>query len=270
MFSQGATDTFLREYQLASALGHVVVALGRVRPTLWILRSLASDTQDETSTVALLASFEAASFLGVTVGFLTESQLQNGTTLEHSSTQPQIILVPNSTFVQDETVAALQSRPRGSVVLASNTTSACLRYEESGRERPQSAPLRHFLSNLTAIPVLPAPAMHALFRAQLLPRLETPPAWCVNASQPHDGPAFGVLCRFTLLENDEEGQARLVGIVINLRAEPLTVGVMRRSGGPATDAVELRSGMTVALGTAGTLLDAGHVLVLQLANEPAG
>ena len=58
---QAATDTFLREYTLASALGEVVAALGRVRPTVWILRSLASDTQDETSTVSLLASFEAAS-----------------------------------------------------------------------------------------------------------------------------------------------------------------------------------------------------------------
>jgi hypothetical protein len=65
-----ATDTFLREYMLASALGEVVAALGRVRPTIWILRSLASDTQDETSTVSLLASFEAASFLGVAVGFV--------------------------------------------------------------------------------------------------------------------------------------------------------------------------------------------------------
>eukprot|EP01051_Picozoa_sp_SAG22_P013235 SAG22_NODE_1458_length_4379_cov_5.524766_4_plen_329_part_00 len=262
----GATDTFLREYMLASALGEVVAALGRVRPTLWILRSLASDTQDETSTVSLLASFEAASFLGVTVGFVTEQQLQNGTA--PADGQNVVIIVPNSTFVDDATVAALQLWPHEAVVLASNTTSACLRYDPSGVERPQSTKLRHFLDNLTALPIVPAPAMHAMLRAQVLPRLAQPPAWCVAAASPAAGPAFAVLCRFTTIE-DKAGRARLVGIVINLDARPLTVAVMMRSpqhsgGVAAAKAVELRSGTTVALGNGGKLLQAGQVLVLEL------
>ena len=124
---------------LGSALGEVVAALGRVKPTIWILRSLASDTQDETSTVSLLASFEAASFLGVSVGFMTEQQLQNATVSDHEQQQqqqPEVVLVPNSTFVEDATVAALQRRPRGSVALVTNTTAACLGFEPSGVVRP--------------------------------------------------------------------------------------------------------------------------------------
>ena len=60
-----------------------------------------------------------------------------------------VVIVPNSTFVEDATVAALRQRPTGSVVLATNTTSACLRFEPSGAVRTQSAPLRHFLGNLS-------------------------------------------------------------------------------------------------------------------------
>ena len=133
---------------LGSALGEVVAALGRVKPTIWILRSLASDTQDETSTVSLLASFEAASFLGVSVGFMTEQQLQNATVSDHEQQQqqqPEVVLVPNSTFVEDATVAALQRRPRGSVALVTNTTAACLGFEPSGVVRPttHNYPDRH-------------------------------------------------------------------------------------------------------------------------------
>eukprot|EP01047_Picozoa_sp_COSAG01_P034467 COSAG01_NODE_2591_length_7409_cov_109.624077_5_plen_122_part_00 len=119
---------------LGSALGEVVAALGRVKPTIWILRSLASDTQDETSTVSLLASFEAASFLGVSVGFVTEQQLQNATVSDHE--QPEVVIVPNSTFVEDATVAALQRRPSEGVALVTNTTAACLGFEPSGVVRP--------------------------------------------------------------------------------------------------------------------------------------
>ena len=125
----GATDTFLREYMLASALGEVVATLGRVKPTVWILRSMASDTQDETSTVSLLAVFEAASFLGVSAGFVTEQQLSNGTVPNNTKN---VVVVPNSTFVDNATVTALQQRAHGSVVLATNTTAACLRFEPSG------------------------------------------------------------------------------------------------------------------------------------------
>ena len=265
-----ATDTFLREYMLASALGEIVAALGRVRPTVWILRSLASDTQDETSTVSLLASFEAGSFLGVTVGFVTEQQLQNGSVPDTGQT---VLVVPNSTFVEDATVAALLRWPSDRVVLATNTTASCLRFGPSGVARPQSVALRRFLGNLTVFPVVPAPDMHALLVEQLLPRLAQPPAWCVAAAAPGAGPAFGVLCRFTMIE-DRTGRARLVGMVINLNAAPLAVAVMTRSanlrttgavGVVATEATELRSGATVSLGNAGVPMRGGQVLVLQLA-----
>jgi hypothetical protein len=254
----GATDTFLREYMLASALGEVVATLGRVKPTLWILRSMASDTQDETSTVSLLAVFEAASFLGVTVGFVTEQQLQNGGV---PNNEQNIVVVPNSTFVEDGTVEALQHRTSGTVVLASNTTSACLRFEPSGVMRPHQ-PV--FLQNLTVFPVVPAPAMHALLRTQLLPRLVKPPAWCVDAAAPEAGPVFGVLCRFAVAP-----KMGLVGIVINMNARPQVVGVMTvpRGGGETaiTAAVELRSGAKIALGKSGKLLRSGEVMVLQIA-----
>ena len=69
--------------------------------------------------------------------------------------------------------------------------------------RPRSAGLRRFLSNLTVFPVVPAPAMHALFRSQLLPQVAQPPAWCVEAASPSSGPAFGVLCRSTTIEEED-------------------------------------------------------------------
>jgi len=249
----GATDTFLREYMLASALGDVVAALGRVTPTLWILRSMASDTQDETSTVSLLAVFEAASFLGVTVGFVTEKQLQNGSVVPNN--ERNIVIVPNSTYVENATVTALQDRVDGSVVLASNTSAECLQFEPSGV--PRRAPA--FLDDVAVFPVVPAPTMHSMFRTQLLPQLDKPPAWCADAAAPDAGPVFGVLCRFT--STPEMG---LVGIVINMNARPLAVAVMTAARGIAADAVELRSGATVALGKAGKVLKSGEVLVLQL------
>jgi hypothetical protein len=253
----GATDTFLREYMLASALGEAVAALGRVKPTIWILRSMASNTQDETSTVSLLAVFEAASFLGVTVGFVTEQQLQNGTV---PNNRQNIVIVPNSTFVENATVAALQHRASGSVVLASNTTTACLRFEPSGVMRPHQPA---FLHNLTVFPVVPAPTMHTMLRAQLLPQLAKPLAWCVDAAAPGAGPVFGVLCRFAMTP-----KIGLVGIVINMNARPQAVGVMTVARGKGETAlaaaVELRSGAKVALGKAGKLMRSGEVLVLQI------
>ena len=260
----GATDTFLREYMLASALGGIVATLGRVKPTLWILRSMASDTQDETSTVSLLAAFEAASFLGVTVGFVTEQQLQNGGVAPRSGRN--IVIVPNSTFVENATVTALQHRAAvtgAGVVLVSNTTSACLRFEPSGVVRPRQPA---FVHNLTVFPVVPAPAMHAMLRAQLLPRLAIPPASYVDTAEPRAGPVFGVLCRFAMAP-----KTGLVGIVINMNAQPQAVGVMVALSGrgetAAADAVELRSGSKVALGEGGKLLRSGEVLVLQIAGN---
>tara|TARA_B110000208_G_scaffold3854_1_gene5120 strand:- start:207 stop:2702 length:2496 start_codon:yes stop_codon:yes gene_type:complete len=261
----GATDTFLREYMLASALGDVVAALGRVKPTIWILRSMASDTQDETSTVSLLAVFEAASFLGVTVGFVTEKQLQNGSFVPNN--EQNIVVVPNSTFVENATVAALEARTStNSVVLASNTTAACLRFDPSGVVRPQSA--TRFLDNLTVFSVIPAPAMHAMLRTRLLPQLEKPPAWCVDATAPEAGPVFGVLCRFSTTPT-----MGLVGIVINLNAQPQSVAVMTHKTSTSTvvtastvvtEAVELRNGAKVMLGKTGKLMRSGEVLVLQV------
>ena len=101
------TDTFLREYMTASAVGDVVAALGRMEPSVRILRSMASNTQDETSTVALLAAFEAASFLSLPIGFVTERQLA---ALPDASSDF-VLIVPNSTFVEDSTVAKLLARP---------------------------------------------------------------------------------------------------------------------------------------------------------------
>ena len=205
---------------------------------------------------------------------------------QHDQQQEQVIIIPNSTFVPDTTVAALQRQPSASVVMATNTTSACLAFKPSGAVRPRSAGLRHFLSNLTVFPVVPAPAMHALFRSQLLPRVAQPPAWCVAAASPSSGPAFGVLCRFTTIEEEDAvtGQgnseqqpaqhqhkrtSRLVGIVINLNAKPLAIAVMTRSrhhsdGLVAETAIELRSGATVRLGSEGQWMQGGQVLVLQL------
>jgi hypothetical protein len=161
--------------------------------------------------------------------------------------------------------------------LVTNTTAACLRFEPSGVVRPRSAGLRRFLSNLTAFPVVPAPAMHAQLCSQLLPQLAQPPAWCVAAAAPEAGPAFGVLCRFTTIEGGEveegsgqqKGASRLVGMVINLNAGPLTVAVMTRSqqhsgGLAAAAATELRSGATVRLGKEGHWMQGGQVLALQL------
>ena len=108
----------------ASAIGDVVAGLGRMKPAVYLLRSFASDTQDETSTVALLAAFEAASFLGVAIGFLTERQLQAGDLISQHS----VLIVPNATHVEDATVRALQKLPVGSVLLASNATHEFLRY----------------------------------------------------------------------------------------------------------------------------------------------
>ena len=250
---------------LASALGDVVAALGRVKPTIWILRSMASDTQDETSTVSLLAVFEAASFLGVTVGFVTEKQLQNGSFVPNN--EQNIVVVPNSTFVENATVAALEARTStNSVVLASNTTAACLRFDPSGVVRPQSA--TRFLDNLTVFSVIPAPAMHAMLRTRLLPQLEKPPAWCVDATAPEAGPVFGVLCRFSTTPT-----MGLVGIVINLNAQPQSVAVMTHKTSTSTvvtastvvtEAVELRNGAKVMLGKTGKLMRSGEVLVLQV------
>ena len=78
---------------------------------------------------------------------------------------------------------------------------------------------------------------------------------------------FGVLCRFTNLK-DQDGGARLVGLVINLRAVPVAVAVVARHSQAAVGgAVELRSGAIITLGAAGKLLSAGQVLVLQLPTQ---
>jgi hypothetical protein len=157
--------------------------------------------------------------------------------------------------------------------------------------RPRSVGLQRFLSNLTVLPVVPAPTMHAQLRSELLPRLAQPPAWCVAAAAPEAGPAFGVLCRFTTIEQQQQGEeedeeeeeeeeekggggrappSRLVGMVINLNAGPLTVAVMTRSpqhtsgGLAAVGATELRSGASVRLGQEGYTMRGGQVLVLQL------
>ena len=253
----GATDTFLRQFMLASALGEVVAAIGRLRPVLWILRSMASDTQDETSTVSLLAVFEAASFLGVPIGFVTEKQLQDGTV---PNNEQNIVVIPNSTFVENATVTALQRRTRDSVFLASNTTAMCLRFTPSGAMRPLQE--LAFLDNLTALRVVPAPVMHSVLRAHLLPQLARPPAWCVEAAAPGEGPVFGVLCRFALVP-----EVGLVGMIINMNAQPLEVGVaMVRDGKvvAATHALELRTGTQVQFSNSGNLMRSGEVLVLQI------
>ena len=78
-------------------------------------------------------------------------------------------------------------------------------------------------------------------------------------------PVFGVLCRFAITP-----AMGLVGIVINLNAHPLAVGVIASTRGVAVGAVgaavELRSGTKVALGKTGTLMRSGEVLVLQIVN----
>ena len=245
---------------LASSLGEVVAAIGRVKPVLWILRSMASDTQDETSTVSLLAVFEAASFLGVPIGFVTEKQLQDGTV---PNNEHNIIVVPNSTFVENATVTALQRRTSGSVVLSSNTTAMCLRFTPSGVMRPSQE--LAFLHNLTTVRVVPAPIMHSMLRAYLLSKPTQPPAWCVDAAAPWEGPVFGVLCRFALAP-----KLGLVGVVINMNAQPLSVGVMMVRGGQnvaVTHTLELRSGTKIKLDKSGKLMRSGEVLVLQIVND---
>ena len=89
----------------------------------------------------------------------------------------------------------------------------------------------------------------------------------MDAASPGAGPVFGVLCRFTSIEDKEGGRQRLVGIVINLLARPVTVAVVRRGGATVLSAVELRSGAKVSLGQTGVLLRSGRVLVLKVAES---
>ena len=173
--------------------------------------------------------------------------------------------MPNSTFVQDATVSILQSYPRSSVILASNTSDSCLRYNESGWPRSQSESLRRFLRSLVAVPIVPGPSMHKLLRSRLLSMLPKPPAWCVDVAEDGSEPAFGVLCRFTTMQDESTGSTKLVGLIINMRAEAVSVAVLRSIDGMAAmAAVELRTGVPLALGSAGKLLSAGQVLVLEL------
>jgi len=256
------TDTFLREYMTASAVGNVVAALGRMEPSVRILRSMASNTQDETSTVALLAAFEAASFLSLPIGFVTERQLA---ALPDASSDF-VLIVPNSTFVEDTTVAKLLARPKGSVVLATNTTSACLRWQPNGVPRADGR-LKPFLAGLTALPIVPAPEMHAAMVEKVLPRVKQPVAWCVDPTAATRGPRFGVLCRFTTMAG-----GRTVGYVINMLAEPVAVGVRRRSGADARgvavgNATDVRDGSSIVFwdALAGDLkLAPGQTLLVEL------
>ena len=72
-----------------------------------------------------------------------------------------------------------------------------------------------------------------------------------------------------MAEQQEDPSQRLVGMVINLNAEPLTVAVMihspqHRNGLMVGMATELRSGATIRLGSGGHRMQGGQVMVLQL------
>jgi hypothetical protein len=271
------TDIFLREHMVASAVGDIVAGLGRLRPTIWILRSMASDTQDETSTVALLAAFEAASFLGQPLGFLTERQLQAGK-LDHpgggNRSTDGIVIVPNSTFVDDLTVAKLQQRPSAATILATNTSAACLRFSPSGVPRTQPA-LRKYVDSLDSVPILPAPQMQKLLRAQLLSRLPQPAAWCTDPAEPQAGPIFGVLCRFADLPVPEDGTSTAAGrgsgtygYVINMLAQRTTIGLRRRGDAPGgvavMEGIDVRDGLSLTFAGGALELEPGAVLLVRI------
>ena len=82
-----------------------------------ILYSEASAIQDVHATDTLRDTYEAVNFLGVPIGMVTERQLAAGWLKGNIGKQTRLIIVPNASFVTDETVARLQQASKDGVVV---------------------------------------------------------------------------------------------------------------------------------------------------------
>lgn len=203
-----------------------------LRPVL-ILYSEAAATQDTVFLCTEIVAYEAAAFLGVSIGFITDTTLSkpggcaaftsaaSAAALEHG----QAILVPSTSFISDATFDCLQtvaSTTSVNMVIIGNETSAngtSLRYNERGVARataamawvdqlPHLAPstgpdmfrqLEQALINPAATEVasstLPssAAASHAL--AAAAPAALVRELQCVNPANT-SATLFGVWCRY--------------------------------------------------------------------------
>lgn len=250
-----ATDAYLRSNLIASAHGDVVATLGRLPTRIWLLRSWSSFALNRNSTAALLGTFESASFLGVPVGFCMEGQLAD--IREHD-----VVVIPGTTHVRDNTVAWLQSRTKSSpgTVVATffpeDGVSSLLQSEPSGTPRSSVD-----IAWLQSVPHVPLTSVQAATQTlaglpTIASTVQAAPGHCVAGTQ---GPSVGVLCKFVVVRGS------IIGLVINLLESATAVSVVLSNSTRATSARDLRSG-ALFVHEAGMLLQLkpGEVKLLSL------
>lgn len=263
-----ATDAFLRAFMGATAHSGCVAAIGRVRPRVWLLRSWGSFAISVNTTSDLLGAFEPASFLGPTVGFLFEEQLE-------VVGSGDVVLVAGSTHVADTTVDWLRSRVSAmpgtvAAVVNPNATAAGaqLMYTSSGVPRAPAAIA--FLSNVPRIELSSARGTLAQMAAMpaMAAIVKTLPARCadadvdVNTNVFGSASAFGVLCKFAV----HDGRTR--GLAVNLLATVANVIVQAGDAGSSTGiftAINVLTGVQQVLRSGRTLsLQSSEVVLLDL------
>ena len=117
-------------------LAHEVTAIQKLQPEVIVLWSLASIVQGDTHYNELRAAYEALSFLGVPLGFVTERQLARyaaGRDVPLPLRTAKVIVAPGATHVPDSVVSALERfADSGGVVVR---LGKCFEFDEYRRKR---------------------------------------------------------------------------------------------------------------------------------------
>jgi beta-galactosidase len=216
-------QTYAQEMMRLNAHASEIMAFARAPRPVRLLYSEPSAIGDVHYLDALRDAYEALNFLGVSIGFVTERQLAEGTV----SADTKLIIVPNARYVADETVSALRAA-RGRGVQVALLDDQSLTFTPTGRPRGDSS-----------IPgVLVAPRGEPRQEQAVLARWLTA-AGIAAELEALDGdgrPAWGVEAR-TARRGDER-----LAYLVNLMREPVTVRLRAGAGEArvrdwATDAV---------------------------------
>lgn len=263
MVHPGVLNAYARTMLMANAVSDKITQLATMSPRIWILISMATQTQDLWSRQTFLASFEALTFMGVQIGFVDERKLY---TLE--TTSKNWLIVPETSHVTNNTLKFVKKyfNQTGKVLLIANMTRGklrTLRYLPTGRQRISSAV--RFVNDLPRVELGQVSVM--LQQIEKTIKLQRD-ILCIdkkniqnisNISNISDfTAAFGVLCRYSL--ND----SKIVLIIINLRSSVASIGfISSKTGKQFANAFDILQQKVVTFQSSGEIILSGQTRMFE-------